>query len=70
MHVIEQMAVKRPVPRLVSSEIECRAAAGLDDHRVLLRLVHAISAVDQFEKMAVQMDGVGSSFTPWTSRSN
>ena len=58
MHVIEKMAVKRPVSWLVGGEIELGEAAGLHDHRVLLWLAIGRCAVDELEEMTVKVDRV------------
>ena len=58
MHVVEQVAVERPVAGRVGGQVEVDVAAGQDPHRVLERLVRRI-AVDHLEEMAVDVHRVG-----------
>ena len=55
MHVIEHVAVKRPVADRIRGEVERRCAARLDIHRMLARRVIAMPGY-KFEKVAVQED--------------
>ena len=50
--------MESPVARLVRRQVELRVAARLHDNRVFERLAVSRRAIDQFEKMAVEVDGV------------
>src|SRR3546814_6327992 len=56
VHMVEKVAVERPIAERVGGEIEGRDPARLDQHRMLARRAIAL-ARHQLEKMAVEMDG-------------
>src|SRR3546814_4307039 len=55
VHVIEKVAMERPVAERVGCEIKARSPARLDEHRMLARRAVALPR-HQLEKMAVQVD--------------
>src|SRR3546814_10577979 len=56
VHMVEKVAVERPIAERVGGEIEGRDPARLDQHRMLARRAIAL-ARHQLEKMAVEEIG-------------
>ena len=57
MHMIEQVAVKCPVPDMFGGNIYTDLVCGFDCYGVLARLVMA-AAIDEIEEHSVQMNGM------------
>src|SRR3546814_7620678 len=55
VHMVEQMAMERPIADCIGGEIEARGAPRLDKHRMLARRAIALPR-DQFEKMTVKVN--------------
>src|SRR3546814_4809339 len=55
LHVIEQMAVERPIADRISGKIPSHLTARLDDYRLFARSVITMAG-DEFEEMAVDVD--------------